>query len=397
MSKFRISSLLVALSITMALCGCGTENKENDEPAQIEAETLENDMPAIATDTVDDVIVEMDNKEDANTEAQEEDLTGLPYVEVEPILDLLDDVWGKNWLEWTPEDFIKEFDVVIPSEENNWTSPPGVGVKHATIDSEESFSINEDGFCDAFYDVKSIGTYDTGTSIRRRYNRILRFPGEMNEDPMSMYFSTCEGCVSNDCSKCRNIDCDSCENNKCENTEEKECDGCIIKDCTDLLNYWGIDGPCEIATEYGKAALKMDKFEDAIYITINQFSKYKDLEIIFTDGYGGATFSKLFISVSVDDKTSEKNNGYADANNTAINSDSENGEEKLYDNPYARSSEDDEATINELRTFLKNNGIDSKFYSMYSTWKQLYNKDDEDISEQEWLNRFGQYLNDDEF
>lgn len=69
----------------------------------------------------------------------------------------------------------------------------------------------------------------------------------------------------------------------------------------------------------------------------------------------------------------------------------------VYDNPYAVSNSDDAKTIDELRAFLTKNGQQTKFFTMYSTWKQLYNDNKNDVSEQEWLNRFGQYLTDDEF
>ena len=69
----------------------------------------------------------------------------------------------------------------------------------------------------------------------------------------------------------------------------------------------------------------------------------------------------------------------------------------VYDNPYAVSNSDDAKTIDELRAFLKKNGQQTKFFTMYSTWKQIYNDNKNDVSEQEWLNRFGQYLTDDEF
>lgn len=69
----------------------------------------------------------------------------------------------------------------------------------------------------------------------------------------------------------------------------------------------------------------------------------------------------------------------------------------IYDNPYAVSNSDDAKTIDELRAFLTKNGQQTKFFTMYSTWKQLYNDNKNDVSEQEWLNRFGQYLTDDEF
>ena len=69
----------------------------------------------------------------------------------------------------------------------------------------------------------------------------------------------------------------------------------------------------------------------------------------------------------------------------------------VYDNPYAVTNSDDAKTIDELRAFLTKNGQQTKFFTMYSTWKQLYNDNKNDVSEQEWLNRFGQYLTDDEF
>lgn len=393
--KFRKFLTISLISAATVLSGCGGKDEGENIVNPPETNIIENEQAIEVENTNNDEIIVENTTDEA--ENVEEDLSGLPYVEIKPILDLLDDVWGKNWLEWRPEDFIKQFDVVMPSEENYWTSPPGVGVKHAVIDSAESFSINEDGVYDSIYDAKSIGTYDTGTSIRRRYNRLLRFPGEMNEDSMSMYFGTCEGCISNDCSKCRNINCAGCDNDKCENVEIKECDDCLIKDCTDLLNYWGVDGPCEIATEYGKATLKIDEFEDSIYITINQFSNYKDLEILFTDGYGGATFDKFFISVDVEDKSFDKYADYNYVNNGNDDISTESPSEKVYNNPYAEFNEDDEAMINELRKFLKDNGIEPKFYSMYSTWKQLYNSNGAELTEQDWLNRFGQYLENDEF
>lgn len=67
-----------------------------------------------------------------------------------------------------------------------------------------------------------------------------------------------------------------------------------------------------------------------------------------------------------------------------------------YYNPYAVYDAEDEKVIEELREFLKKNGLDTKFYTMYSIWNQLYNDNKNDISEQEWLDRFGQYLTDDE-
>lgn len=69
----------------------------------------------------------------------------------------------------------------------------------------------------------------------------------------------------------------------------------------------------------------------------------------------------------------------------------------VYNNPYAVTNSDDAKTIDELRAFHKKNGQQTKFFTMYSTWKQLYNDNKNDVSEQEWLNRFGQYLTDDEF
>ena len=69
----------------------------------------------------------------------------------------------------------------------------------------------------------------------------------------------------------------------------------------------------------------------------------------------------------------------------------------VYNNPYAVTNSDDAKIIDELRAFLKKNGQQAKFFTMYSTWKQLYNNNKDDVSEQEWLNRFGQYLTDDEF
>lgn len=82
-------------------------------------------------------------------------------------------------------------------------------------------------------------------------------------------------------------------------------------------------------------------------------------------------------------------------NNSELSETSSNS--SVYDNPYAVSNSDDAKTIDELRAFLKKNGQQAKFFTMYSTWKQLYNDNKNDVSEQEWLNRFGQYLTDDEF
>lgn len=297
MSKIRHLVFLIIIS-SLLLSACGADNQP-DENVNTEINQEDEDKnDDVVTPIVESDEVEVDETDETEIE---EDLSGLTFVEVKPILDLLDDVWGKNWLDWTPEDFIEEFDVVMPTEENDWFSPPGVGVKHAIIQSDDIFTINEDGICENIYSAKDIGTYDSPTTLRRRYNRILRFPGEMIGDSMTAYFATCEGCMSNDCTKCRNIDCAGCENDRCEDEEVRECDDCLIKDCTDLLNYCGISEPCEIATEYGKANLSIDEYEDSLYVKLYDFSKYSDLEIYFTDGYGGASFSKFFISISVDD------------------------------------------------------------------------------------------------
>lgn len=102
-----------------------------------------------------------------------------------------------------------------------------------------------------------------------------------------------------------------------------------------------------------------------------------------------------FVSMEELEKEREEELKALEEKNSELSEASSNS--SIYNNPYAIADSDDAKTIDELRAFLKKNGQQTKFFTMYSTWKQLYNDNKNDVSEQDWLNRFGQYLTDDEF
>lgn len=390
--KINSINLISAFTcMAMVLAGCGAKGGSANLPEENNAVVAEaNDVANEPTDiTVDKTL---DNAIDESSPSdtmpdKEDDLKELTYVDLQPILNNLDDVWGKNWLEWTVEDFANEFAVPVSTGYETEPLTYEAGDKTAQVNPDGSFSIGELGRLEGLLEVKAVSRSD----YNRQYTRMLAFPGEMNEDSMTTFFKTCEGCQQNDCSKCRNLDCEGCNNNKCEDTDKKDCADCLIKNCEDLLKFWAITESCKISTEYGVANLSFEKLDDSERVTLSDFETYRDLTIMFESGYAGADFPHFFMSVFTDNK--DFNGDYSSFTYNDVHPD----EESPYNNPYARYDAEDENTIIELRKFLEDNGLSTKFFTMYSTWTQLYNTNNENLTEQQWLDRFGQYLKTDEF
>lgn len=72
------------------------------------------------------------------TEIERKRIAALPYVEIKPILECLDNLWGRKWTNWTMEDYINEFDLKKEDNDDEWCGYDG--------DHSHYAMLREDGF-----------------------------------------------------------------------------------------------------------------------------------------------------------------------------------------------------------------------------------------------------------
>lgn len=74
----------------------------------------------------------------------DEKYADLPRIYVQPLMDELNNVWGKNWREWTVDDFIATFGLTQKNEQwTNKENPKNEFVKRATTSSDNSVSFGD--------------------------------------------------------------------------------------------------------------------------------------------------------------------------------------------------------------------------------------------------------------
>lgn len=100
------------------------ESSVYSDALQAKLDVVQSEIDKIASGNLlgDEAIDEEINEEiveesigiEENSEITEEnveindDLSDLPYIEIKPLQDSLNNVWGRKWIDWTYEDFIKE-------------------------------------------------------------------------------------------------------------------------------------------------------------------------------------------------------------------------------------------------------------------------------------------------
>lgn len=220
---------------------------------------------------VEKLIMESNQAEDEqiNTEASSEEENIYPTISIEPIISALSNVWGRNWLDWTLEDFVANFNLPQLSE-GNWEEER----------SEEKYQ-NRASINDWGSQMWTEFHYREGKSVYENPCKSLNYTSDTTIFSQEIkWYEYNEAIPENPV----------IHDDLCAFAEENG-----IGNLSDVAGYFGLDineigdyeAPMKVNTEYGMAEVSYIKSEsgDGYYdfITVNHIENLEGFYFTFTE------------------------------------------------------------------------------------------------------------------
>lgn len=224
--KKKLLILMATLIVSIfCLYGCGEEEKEIVSDQNVELEVQEDGTEESVENDVDDTV--------SNEEKEDE---SLAYVELKPLIESahLDNIWGRNWLDWTVDDFISTFGLTTVDDHYFYNHEINYFAGKDERDVHPDYINSEIGFSDGrLHPYDSIEFCDDFKEYQRNY-----------EDGFVTYLD------------------DDLSNYLIENG---------LTTFEGFKQYFGIDDSTkmEVMTEYGKAGIYIQNEENVDFISIS--------------------------------------------------------------------------------------------------------------------------------